>query len=395
MRIRLSWLLVVAVGAAGCGGGSKKGATTPGGTVAKKTPTPKPGGKKTDPNDPSEPGDPSDPIAGPDAPGPDDTGPKPIPDAPKPPDTTPQKAAQLKAKIQSAEANLRKGAYAPAEADAKGALNIDEYSVEAMGILAKIYYAQGKYERASYVIDRANKASAGKELPPAVGARMARIRGLVALKQNPPKTEDAIKAFQEAVALDADDASTWHNLGTLHVEKKSWPDAVTALERAVQIQPRFAKAQVSLGAAYRGQSLQFVGEEGKGQREQLLSRAKTHFEEALKVDPAMAIAHYNLGLLYLDADTFPGLDTLQRLAAATKAFAKYQQSSAAASKDPVIAGYMEEIRKATDKENKRIEREKKKAERDAAKAKKEAEKKAKEAAGGGAPAGGGDGEGTP
>lgn len=367
--------LGVAVISAGCGGGGSSKA------AAKTTPKPsasaKPSPKPSVPGDPSEPGDPSDPIADPmPSASPSPGGPTPEPPAPGP--------ATVKARVDAADAFLKKGQYSQAESDARAALAIDETHVPAMAVLANVYYAQGKYERAEFVIERATEMSKTQPPPQLVTARLARLRGLTMLKSSPPKTDDAIVSFREATELDGNDASSWHNLGTLLVEKKLWNEAASALERAVQIQPRFARAHVSLGAAYRGQSLAHVGEEGRPQREALYVRAKGEFEEALKIAPNLSVAQFNLGILYLDADSFPGMDTLTRLATAIKHLSQYQSAEGAKlPKDSPVVAYIEEARKNTEKENKRLEREKKKKEKEEEKARKAAEKAAK---GGAAPA---------
>jgi len=300
---------------------------------------------------------------------------------PEPPAPGP---ATVRARVEAAEQFLKKNQYPQAESDARAALAIDEMYVPAMAVLASVYYYQGKNERAAFVIERADKAKQTNPADSFTQARLERLRGLVALKESPPKTDDAIVAFRAATELDPQDASSWHNLGTLLVEKKLWNEAVSALERAVQIQPRFARAHVSLGAAYRGQSLAHVGEEGKPQREALYVRAKGEFEEALRIAPNLNVAHFNLGVLYLDADSFPGMDTLTRLATAIRYLSQFQSAEGAKlPKDSPVVAYIEEARKNTEKENKRLEREKKKKEKEAEKARKAAEKAAKAKEGGG------------
>ena len=363
MRWSFGLILAGALAACGGGGGGKAKSTTP---AAPKKPlpgidTPGPTAKNTPAPTPEPPPE----------------GPTPAP-PPEPAPPPPQPQANPSQRISAAEAAMRAGQYATAEQEARAALAIDETSVAAMAILAKTYYMQGKTERADFVLDRAKDAAAKVAPDNATQARLAKLRGLVDLKLVPPKKDEAIAAFQRATELDDGDATTWHDLGTLLVDKKDFVGAIPALEKATKINPRFTRALVSLGAAYRGASLAKVGEEGKAERDQLLLKAKAQFDEALKVDPALSIAHYNLGILYLDADSFPGVDTLQRLAVAAQHLSQYQQlEGARLPKDSPVAGYIEEAKKATEKENKRIEREKKKAEKAAAKAKKDAEKAAK------------------
>ena len=55
--------------------------------------------------------------------------------------------------------------------------------------------------------------------------------------------------------LDGSDASSWHNLGTLLVEKKLWNEHASALERAVQMRQQAEKAyQVAATKAKRAEA---------------------------------------------------------------------------------------------------------------------------------------------
>lgn len=73
--------------------------------------------------------------------------------------------------------------------------------------------------------------------------------------------------------------------GKAAIEAKNWSGAITALERAVQRDPRDANAQNLLGYAYRN-----TGN---------LDAAFKHYEEALRIDPDHRGAHEYIGETYL------------------------------------------------------------------------------------------------
>jgi hypothetical protein len=106
----------------------------------------------------------------------------------------------------------------------------------------------------------------------------------------------------------------------------------------------------------------------KGQRDQLLRRAESEYKLALQQDPSYAPAYFDTGILYLDADPFPGLETLTRLQQAQKFLSQYKQT-AGPSGLPIADDYLAASQKGIEREQKLLERKKKK---DAEKAKKPA-----------------------
>jgi hypothetical protein len=81
----------------------------------------------------------------------------------------------------------------------------------------------------------------------------------------------------------------------------------------------------SLGSALRGRSAEFP--QNNPERNQFLINAQQAYERALQVSGNQyAPAMYNLGLLFLDADPFPGIsDPVVRLNKAKDQFDKYQK----------------------------------------------------------------------
>lgn len=71
-------------------------------------------------------------------------------------------------------------------------------------------------------------------------------------------------------------------LGNLHVRSDNVPDAITAFEEALRIDPSIKEAHVRLADLYAS-----IGKNDE---------ATKHYEEALRVDPSYKWAHVNLGL---------------------------------------------------------------------------------------------------
>ena len=123
------------------------------------------------------------------------------------------------------------------------------------------------------------------------------------------------------------------------------------LEKATQLQPGFSKAFLNLGSAYRGTKD--------------YEKAQDAYRHALQLFPNYADAVFNLGILYLDADKMPNVDTIAKLNTAISYFQKYKQMIGAAPPpgDPAET-YVAEAQDKIVKEQKRIERQKKAEERE-------------------------------
>jgi hypothetical protein len=68
-------------------------------------------------------------------------------------------------------------------------------------------------------------------------------------KNNGPQ---AISLLKQATQARPENAIMWNNLGAQYLEAKNYREAAPALDRAVTLQPGFAKAHLNLGNAYRG-----------------------------------------------------------------------------------------------------------------------------------------------
>ena len=100
--------------------------------------------------------------------------------------------------------------------------------------------------------------------------------------------------------------------------------------------PRVLVTLTSLGSAYRGHSADF--QPGSSERDQFVRAAEGAYKRATNANTNYGPAYYNLGLLYLENDPFPGIkDGLQRLNAAKGYFDQYKNGRASTSSSTTTA----------------------------------------------------------
>lgn len=331
-------LLCLAIAA--CGGGSKKGSTTPGGGTVRD------GG-----NDPTSMADGTDPTAGsgttggttgggttPSAgggttpsPGGGDTSGPGVDPAPEVPITFPNHdpdPAQAKSQVDQQLA-IAKAALArqPADADgalaaARAALKIDASSVDAAAYVAFAYYHKRQLDTAELVLDELFKRPSAKQ-----NANVYYVYGLVYDHTN--RFEQAVLAYKKAVELNPRFTSALINLGAHQLRNKQYGAAQATFERLTKEMGRVdAVTLTSLASAYRGRSADYPV--GSQDRTQLILAAEAAYKRALAANANYGPAYYNLALLYLDADPFPSgggaLDTLLRLNAAKGFLDQYKNA---------------------------------------------------------------------
>lgn len=111
--------------------------------------------------------------------------------------------------------------------------------------------------------------------------------GLVRLSlKNLPQAMDA---FKKALEIKPDYAEAQHNLGVTLAEMGRWEEAISAYQRALKIPTNVnpESAYTNLGWAYYN-----LGR---------LAEAEGALRQALRLEPTLAAAHYNLGLVLLKA----------------------------------------------------------------------------------------------
>ena len=145
------------------------------------------------------------------------------------------------------------------------------------------------------------------------------------------RNDEAITAYTEIIAKAPACADCYVNLGIGHANKKQYAEAETAFKKSIEIKPDNATAHSQLAAVYNVQRKFDLAAEasanaakysagpagaGGGNAEALYNQgvalfngqkfaeAKAAFEGALKADPKLAPAHYQLGMTALNLGDF-------------------------------------------------------------------------------------------
>ncbi len=200
---------------------------------------------------------------------------------------------------------------------ARAALAIDAASVDAAAMVAFAYYHKKLYDTAELVLDDLFKREAAKK-----NANVYYVYGLVYDQTNRP--EAAVKAYRTAVELNPSHASALVNLGAHQLRNSQYREAQQTFERLTQqFQRRDAVTLTSLGSAYRGRSAEFPP--GAPDRDAFVRKAEQEYKNAERANPSYGPVYYNLGLLYLDTDPYPGIaDPVVRLQTAKGYFDRYK-----------------------------------------------------------------------
>ncbi len=330
-RVRSHRLRVVllAVALAACGGKGKNDKTTPGSGSGSDSQSMKDG---TDPTNGGVAtngggsGDPTLPNGGPGPTGPTaPTGPGELPFTP--PNFDPDPATvktQVDQQIAAAKAAL---AQPTPDADgalrsAKAALALDASSVEAASYVAFAYYHKKLFDTAELVLDDMMNDKGDRGTKAKKSANVSYVYGLIYDKTNRP--ERAEFAFATAVQLDPNHVSALVNHGVYQLKNSKYAEAQQTFEKLTkQFNRTDAVTLTSLGSAYRGRSADFP--KGAPDRDGFVRNAEAAYKRALQASSNYGPAYYNLGLLYLDTDPFPGVaDPLTRLNTAKGYFDQYK-----------------------------------------------------------------------
>jgi tetratricopeptide (TPR) repeat protein len=272
--------------------------------------------------------------------------------APPPPRDPTSETAQ-------AETYLRQGRYEDAIRECRLALGRNERFVPAMVVMARAYYYLGRAAQAQFVLfTRVLDPMKKNEL--SVESRdlgdIYNILGMIDLKKNLKDT--ALRYFRDATDKNPQNASAWNNLAAMLVMQKDYQGAVPAAERAAQLAPGLAKVHLNLGSAYRG-TRQY-------------EKANVEYRRALSLQADYPEAYFNMGVLYMDAENYPGMTAIERLETAIKYLNDYKSRARAKGtlgRDDPVDEYLKRAQSDINDERKSIERKRKKAERDAERAK--------------------------
>jgi tetratricopeptide (TPR) repeat protein len=201
--------------------------------------------------------------------------------------------------------------------EARLALDIDAANVEAAAMVAFAYYHKKLYDTAELVLDDLFKRDAAKQ-----NANVYYVYGLVYDHTNRP--DQAVLSYKKALDINPNHASALVNLGVHQLQNTRYAEALATFERLVN---QFGRGDVvtltSLGSAYRGHAADYPAT--SPDHDDNVRRAEAAYKRALQVSPSYGPAYYNLGLLYLDNEPFPGLrDNLLRLSTSKGYFDQYK-----------------------------------------------------------------------
>ena len=102
------------------------------------------------------------------------------------------------------------------------------------------------------------------------------------------KFKESIVSSQQAINLKPDNADTYRNLGLAYGALQKWKEEIAAFEQVNKLAPNDATTLFQLGLAYRNN--------------QQFDEAVESIEKSVKLRPEFAPAHYELGVLYLSVD---------------------------------------------------------------------------------------------
>ncbi len=211
-------------------------------------------------------------------------------------------------------------------------LRRDARHVDGILMMAAANVELRRYELAEAMLARVIDAAPQR-------AEIYYLLGRISLGQN---DEDGARAnFRQAVEMQPDFPEARNEYGRLLHKAGNYPRALEHLTAATEQAPAMIEARVNLGNTYKA----------LGQYEE----AEGAFLKALEMNGRDASAHFNLGILYLEAEV-PGHETIPRLRKALSAFQEYRQivGDRAASEGPV-ASYINEASSAIEREEAREE----------------------------------------
>ena len=121
------------------------------------------------------------------------------------------------------------------------------------------------------------------------------------------KADDVAAALERSVAVDPESPTSWALLAEASVARGMTARAIEAYRAAVRLNPRLAGAYNNLGLVY--------------QRAGHLDEAEEMYRAALEIDPQLVDAHFNLGNLFLEQELF------RRLSRSTNGRRRWRRST--------------------------------------------------------------------
>lgn len=199
----------------------------------------------------------------------------------------------------------------------------------------------------NFVLKPGSQADMSEDERKKAEARMAAVRSAfdegVALS-NAGKYDEAIEKFNAVLAEAPKCAECYLNIGTVHMLKKEYDQAEAAFKQSLEIRPDQADAYNALANLYNAQKKFNEAAEASAQAQKLgaaagasgasastafnqgviywnaqkVAEARKQFEEAVRLDPTMADAHYWLGMATVNEgkleEAVPHFETYLKLA---------------------------------------------------------------------------------
>jgi Tfp pilus assembly protein PilF len=208
-----------------------------------------------------------------------------------------------------AEVRSRAGNSGDAQRLAQAALAMNPDFKPAMVVIAHDHYRARRIELANYaltaILDGFGELSPARDKDNP-DARL--LRGLI--EKELGLRAAAMADFDAARAKRPDMVEALIQSGVMKLEAGNVLDATPLLESAVHFAPSSPLAHLNLGDAYR-----------LGGR---VADAKKEFDTSLAMDSSLAVAHYDLGLLYLFSPSFPGASASDQIATAIRELGTYK-----------------------------------------------------------------------
>ncbi|MBM4345079.1 MAG: tetratricopeptide repeat protein [Deltaproteobacteria bacterium] len=184
--------------------------------------------------------------------------------------------------------------------------------------------------------------------------------------------ETARDHFKKAVGYRVDYAEAWNNLGICWIVARKGEEAVEAINKALENQPKFLEARINLGSAWR-----------VTKDPDRANKAKVAYEAALAQDSKRPEILFNLAILYLENKTADMATDEARFQKSIEYFNGYKELRGAALEGKELEALKKYLGDAElflkQEQTKRINAEKASKEAEDDKKKREADKTAKEA----------------
>jgi tetratricopeptide (TPR) repeat protein len=172
--------------------------------------------------------------------------------------------------------------------------------------------------------------------------------------------DEALRQFQEISVKIPTCADCYYNMGVIHTKKQQYAEAEEAFKKVAELRPNAPDAFTGLANVYNAQKKFDLAAEasskaasmagggaGGGAEAQFnqgvilwnagkFAEAKTQFEAAVKADPSMAMAHYQLGMANLN---------LGQVAEARAAFEGYLQADPNGAKAAEVKTFLAQLPK--------------------------------------------------